>query len=207
MVAQEEFQRKQQRTNSQLLRGMEALTAMLQAQHATQQGQPTIERAGPPAVERTTSSSSSTGPMTGGSSGARSAVRRINTMAANATSKMLSPFAGSSQSARGSKVRSSSALGESAALLPRSGSDLSNPTSPTAYHTASAAATGAGDGLEQGGQDPADEDAQLAAGSDHLVQSLQEQLEQQQKALELQQELLQQVLARLPPPGQQQQQQ
>lgn len=204
MLAQEEFQRKQQRTNSQLLRGMEALTAMLQAQHAMQQGQPTVERAGPPVVERTTSSSSTSGPMAGGSSGARSAVRRINTMAANATSKMLSPFGGSSQSGRGGKVRSSSTLGESAVLLPRCGSDLSNPASPTACYTAAAAGTG--DGLEQGGQHAADEDTQLAGVSDHLVQSLQEQLEQQQKALELQQELLQQVLARLPPPGQQQQQ-
>jgi hypothetical protein len=198
---QEEYQRRQQRTNSELLRGLQDL---LHAQQHLHHGVEDAGGASPfagaaafTAADRA-SSGGALSPMAGGG-GAASAARRINSMAASATSKVFG-FS-----------RSGAAVGKGS--FSRAGSDLASPTSP--HSTAGAAAVPENQALDfadtaagrsYAGTVPAASpvlgDAVAAPDSTEAVsvmRGLQGQLEQQQRALEQQHQLLEQLLSRLPP--------
>lgn len=209
MLSQESFQRQQHQTNSKLLQSLDNLHNLLKTQQQQQQqlfagGVASMSPrqlsvlAGDGAADRTSSGSMAV-PSPGASAGpsrSMSAAHMFNSMAASATSKVLAPFAGH-------KAKSSAALaGADGVALLRSPSDVSTPASPTAAGPdggvgpdhAALHASRADDGQAQ-------QPGTAAAGgaSTELVQRLQQQLDEQRQTLLLQQDLLQQVLARLPP--------
>jgi hypothetical protein len=209
LVSQEKFQHDQQKTNSRLLQSLDNLHILMQAQQQQQAlftgGGASSPRqlsvlTGGGAADRTSSGNMALlSPTAAGAGPSRSisAAHRFNSMAATATSKMLAPFAGH-------KAKSSTALaGADGVGLLRSPFDVSTPASPTAAgpdacvgvdHAAPQTSRADASQVQQQGT------AAAAAGdSAELVRSLQQQLDEQRQTLLLQQDLLQQVLARLPP--------
>lgn len=187
MEASSSFQRSQRDTTDKLLRGLQDLHKLLHSGGmGAAAGSAPGSAAAAAAAERTGSGVCS--PRAGSSTGAGAlGPKRFNSMAAavSATGRMLG--------GKGGKA----SRGTGAAMV---------------------ACTGAGPYLDEplgvrvGGErgEPADSSQPLSPvepGDSDLMLSLQQQLKQQQKALQLQQELLQQVLARLPPLSEQQQQQ
>lgn len=175
--SQDSFQRKQHHTNDKLLRGIGDLTHLVQTAVSSPAG------AAVPAAAAMDGSSS--GALGAQAAGPLSAVRRLT---AN-TTKVLA----GSRAVR-TKSNASASSTDNAVSLARAMSDLSSPASPTA---AAEAAAGCAEG--QGSGAVGDDGVCPEASDSSLVLSLKEQLDQQHKALQLQQELLQQVLARLPP--------
>lgn len=186
MALQDDFQRKQQRTNSQLLKGMQDLSTLLQG------GQPA-----PGAAD----SLSGRGGAGQAAKGGLATMRRFN-------SKMFG--SGTNQAARGSgKYKSSSAAasdaeGASAArTFERSPSNVSNRSSTAGVSEDDA---GGQEEWHEVGSELSADISQAGGGPSGRVEpsdtvaGLQAQLQAQQQALRVQQELLQQVLARLPPP-------
>lgn len=180
MEASSSFQRSQRDTTDKLLRGLQDLHKLL---HSGGMGAAAPGSVAAAAAERAGSGVCS--PRAGSSSGGGAlGPKRFNSMAAavSATGRMLGGKGG-----KGSRGTGAAMLAGTAA-----GVHSDEPL-----------------GVRVGGE-PADSSQPLSpveSGDSDLVLSLQQQLEQQQKALQLQQELLQQVLARLPPLPEQQQQQ
>lgn len=176
--AQQAFQRRQQETNTQLLRGLQDLHNLLQTQqqpfssHTPGAGAALAGMAGAAAADRTASGVCS--PRT--AAGHTSSAKRFS------SSKI---FGGKSK-AHSSGDQAQLAAGGEGSL------NAHHPMRTTSNVSARSA-----DGLEQLAEEG---EAGAADSNAQLVRGLQQQLEQQQKTLEAQQELLQQVLARLPAP-------
>jgi hypothetical protein len=194
------FQRKQQETNTQLLRGLQDLHTLLQSAQQPQDSQG-------PGLSIPHAGSNAAGvcsPRAALASGHSAHSKRFNSMAAavTATGRMLtkggkgSKGQGVQQAAVEADQTGAAAAGPSVAFS-RSTSQRSEPDS---------VATSDVDADQQASGVCTDQQAAAAPAqavdNAQLALSLQQQLEQQQKALQLQQELLHQVLARLPPPQQ-----
>lgn len=210
------FQRKQQETNTQLLKSLQDLHKLLQSAQQPQESQ----GAGLTTPHAGSSAAGVYSPRAALPAGQTAPAKRFNSVAAavTATGRMLTPFGGKSRAASGQGVQAAvdaDQASTTAAGPPRSFSrSTSQRSEPDSVATSDADADQQVSGVGPVGN-CADQQAATAAAapaqaavvapavpaadSAQLVLSLQQQLEQQQKALQLQQELLHQVLARLPP--------
>lgn len=195
MNAQQSFQRKQQETNAQLLRGLHDLHDLMLMQqhhagHATASGAQFGGASGVSTSDRGTSGAGGVASPRPGSSSHATTSKRFNSVAA-ATSKIF-----------GGKNKAHSSGDQAQLALGGDGGAGVFPAHPMRT-TSNVSARSGGydpDALEQLAEE--DDAAGQPAATDNaaLVLTLQQQLEQQQKALQAQQELLLQVLARLPAP-------
>jgi hypothetical protein len=204
------FQRKQQETNTQLLKGLQDLHKLLQSAQQPQDSPG-------PGLYIPHAGSNAAGvysPRAALAAGQLAPSKRLTTVAAavSATGRMLTPFGG--KSSRGQGVQQAAAEADQAGIaavgpsraFSRSTSQRSEPDS-VATSDADAEQKVAGTCADDPAPATPAQAAALAPAlpavdNTQLVLSLQQQLEQQQQALQLQQELLHQVLARLPPPQQ-----
>lgn len=210
MEASTNFQRSQRDTNEKLLKGLQDLQRLMQSAQQPQHSASFAHMGADRALSGSAAGAGVSSPMAAGTS--MPATRRFGSMAAavTATGRMLGGKGGRSSrvAAVPQAVLDNAQAGADAGGLGglpadvHLGSDLDEHADMPSPHAMSAAAPApsAAGAIQASAAGAAASDATDSA---QLVASLQQQLEQQQKALQLQQELLQQVLARLRPPPQQ----